>query len=98
MTEKEYEQLMTRAINGDVDALNEVEPEIRARLEKEIENGNPFLTLFHVMFDPYFFGNKMSEFSYEAISEAEAQMVRDFDKDWREKARQESYHTNNDKE
>lgn len=55
MTDKEYEQLMIRAINGDSDALNEVEPEIRARLEKEIKNENPFLTFFRAMFDPHFF-------------------------------------------
>lgn len=57
MTEKE-EKLILRAINGDTDALNELEPEIRERLEKEMENGNPFLTLVRAMFDPHFFNDK----------------------------------------
>lgn len=52
---------MIRVINGDTDALNEVEPEIRERLEKEIENGNPFVTLIRAMFDPHFFDDEKSK-------------------------------------
>ena len=61
MTDKEYEQLMMRAINGDSGTLNEVEPEIRARLEKEMKNGNPFVTLIRAMFDPHFFDDEKSK-------------------------------------
>ena len=57
MTDKEYEQLMLRASKGDTDALNEVETEIRERLEKEIEDGNPFLTLIRSIFDLHSFGD-----------------------------------------
>lgn len=60
MTEKEKE-LILRAIKGDTDALNELEPEISARLEKEIENGNPFIDLLFAMFDPHFFDDKSKE-------------------------------------
>ena len=61
MTDKEYEQLMIRTIKGDTDALNKVEPEIRMRLEKEMENGNPFVTLIRAMFDPNFFDDDKSK-------------------------------------
>lgn len=61
MTDKEYKELMIRAIKGDADALNEFEPEIRARIEKEVENGNPFIDLLFAIFDPHFFDDKPKE-------------------------------------
>lgn len=61
MEDKEYEQLILRAIKGDADALNELGPEISKRLEKEIENGNPFIDLLLAMFDPHFFDDKSKE-------------------------------------
>ena len=60
MTDQENE-LIIRAINGDIDALNEVQHQISERLEKEIENNNPFLELLRAMFDPSFFADEKSK-------------------------------------